>query len=230
MPIFPQDIQEVTEFEALLGKARFKRYLTAYEGDKTAALRLYMWNAQISQAFYLPLQIWEIGLRNKLNDFLCWKYGPDWPSDETRAVRQLKSVDQQTLREASQKQLRLRGARVSTDAIVADLSAGFWVRLLGHGYSVPFQWRYNLSRVFPAPSNSQWRISPSGFDMTGPHKLCEAVLDLRNRVAHHEPLAWMNLNDLYFKIGALTYALSPVAYSYLLSSSAVPKVLAERPT
>lgn len=230
MSAFPEDIHQVDAFLTVTGKARTKRYLDEFQGDQTSALRLYIWNAKISQAFYLPLQIWEICLRNRVNDFLCWKYGNSWPYDERNAVRQMKSPAQRSLRDAIDKQSRARGARPSTDSIVADLSAGFWVQFLSQGYAVPFQWRYNLPRIFPTATNSLWRAKPAGFDMSGPHSLCESVVELRNRVAHHEPLAWMDLQHRYFVIGVLIYAMSEAAYSYMESHSVVPQALGERPS
>ena len=229
MPEFPEDIHELTEFLTIVGKARFKRYLDHCNDDPFLALRLYLWNAEISNAFYTPLQIWEICLRNRLNGFLCWKFGERWPFAE-KATRQLKAPAQRILQETIEKQARLRGTRPSTDMVVADLSAGFWVQLLGQGYAVPFSWRYNLPRVFPSNTNLQWRTSAGGFDMTAPHALCEFVVELRYRVAHHEPLAWLNLDERYYFIGALVFAMSPAAYSYLESSSQVPKVLSVRPS
>jgi hypothetical protein len=229
MANFPKDLQEINVFEATIGPARFKRYLAEYDGDKEAALRLYIWNARISQAFYLPLQIWEICLRNRVNDFMVWKFGSAWPYDQRKAVRQLKNTDQKILQDSIDRQERARGAPASTDAIAADLSAGFWVRLLGSSYSVPMSWRYNLTRIFPSPAASIWRKGPAGFDMADAHALCEEVLDLRNRVAHHEPLAWMNLAGLHYKIGILTYAMCPASFSYLESHCTVQNLLAERP-
>lgn len=214
----------------MVGKARFRRYLDETQDDPSSALQLYIWNSKASQAFYLPLQLWEICLRNRLNDFLCWKYGERWPYDEYKAVRQLKGNAQSSLRDTIDKQTRLRGAAPSTDSIVADLSAGFWVQLLGQGYANSFVWRYNLPRVFPTHANSLWRLPYSGFDVSKPHSLCEHVLKLRNRVAHHEPLAWMNLQESYFIIGVLINAMSEAAFSYMNSHCVVPQVLNERPT
>jgi len=137
---FPKDEQEIKTFRATLSEARFARYLAASNGREGDALALYVWNAKISQAFYLPIQIWEICLRNQMNRFLCWKYGGAWPYDEQRAVRQLQGKDKEKLIESRERQARNRGLpQATTDSIAADLTAGFWVGLLAHRYAQHLQ-------------------------------------------------------------------------------------------
>lgn len=227
---FPKDEQDVKALRTWLGEARFARYLSASSGDETAAMALYLWNAKAAQAFYLPIQIWEIGLRNQMNLFLSWKYGGAWPHDEKRAVRQLQGNDRSRLIEARERQGRNRGvSQASTDSIVADLSAGFWVGLLARGYEVPLQWRNNLSRVFPqAPP--EWRNKPTGWNAAAAHKSCEEILNLRNRVAHHEPIYHLNLDDLHNRLELVIGAMNSSSFSYLADHCTVPEVLRARPT
>ena len=79
--------------------------------------------------------------------------------------------------EPTPRALRQLASNVPVEAIVADLSAGFWVSLLNSGYEVPFVWRHNLGRVCPnEPHASQKEISD----------LSNELLGFRNRVAHHE--------------------------------------------
>jgi hypothetical protein len=42
--------------------------------------------------------MWEVALRNKLNAFLVWKFGPKWPYDE-HLLRGLKISEQKKLNE-----------------------------------------------------------------------------------------------------------------------------------
>jgi hypothetical protein len=55
----------------------------------------------------------------------------------------------------------------------------FGVSLLNKSYDVPFVWRHNLSRIFPG-EKALTRDEAS--------RLCDGRLDLRNLVAHHEPI------------------------------------------
>ncbi len=229
MPDFPKDLQDVNEFRKLIGEARFAPYLKAANGDEFQATINYRWNSQLSQAFYLPVQIWEICLRNQMNKFLSWKYNGSWPYDDRRAVRQLQRQDQIKLQETRFRQERERKvSRASTDSIVADLTAGFWVSQLSKKYENPYAWRYNLIRVFPNAPNV-WRIKPTEWSAAKPHALCEDILKLRNRIAHHEPIFHLKLSRLHFSIGILVAAMSNVSFSYLLSDCTVQSLLKNAP-
>ena len=43
------------------------------------ALNLYMWNAQVSAAFLIPLHLCEVVTRNAISDVLKGQYGLRWP-------------------------------------------------------------------------------------------------------------------------------------------------------
>ena len=185
---FLDNEETVKLFRVAISETRFARYLSTSNGEVKLAVGLYHWNTELSKSLYSSLQMWEVVLRNKLNAFLCWKYTANWPYDEKRALRQLTSGERKKLNDAIDRQRQLRGIKhVPTDAIVADLSAGFWVSLMSKSYEVPFSWRYNLARICPKDST----ISRAEF-----FKLCGELLDLRNRVAHHEPVYHLPLEEL----------------------------------
>lgn len=188
--IFLNNEADVNAFIRSLSAPRFSRYLRACDGDVRRACDLYLLNAKLSQSLYLLIQVWEICLRNKVNDFLSWKYGEGWPHD-SRLRRIMTSADLRRLDETIRRQSHLhRVPKPSTDRIVADLSAGCWVSLLGKSYEVPFSWRYNLARIYPH-DRSVTRAAAA--------ELCRGLLDLRNRIAHHEAIFQLDLATL--KIG-----------------------------
>jgi hypothetical protein len=183
--LFADNEEAVKAFRAGISEARLSRYMHDSNGDVIGAINLYLWNTRLSQALYLPLQTWEVLFRNRLNDFLKWRYSPSWPYD-TRPQRELTRNEYSRLLETRQRQERLRNvAQVPTDAIVADLSGGFWVALLSKRYDIPFVWRTNVARIFP----NQKRV-----ERLKAHELSLEMLDLRNRVAHHEPIYHLALD------------------------------------
>lgn len=218
--IFLDNEEAIKAFRKTISEARFSRYLKMADGDAEHALELYHWNAKLSQSLYLPLQMWEISLRNKLNNFLIWKSNSKWPYD-SRVVRNLKSNEVRRLQATiSREAQRRKVGIVPTDAIVADLSAGFWVALLTKGYDVPFAWRYNLARIFPNdPSPDRQAISSS----------CDQLLDLRNRIAHHEPILHLPLADLRSSAEGLISAMCSSALQYSNSACTFANVWAARP-
>lgn len=193
MPAFARSM------EATLTAKRLSRYTQAAGHFGVEPLELYLWNIDLSKELYLCMNFLEVALRNKLAAFLDWKYGPDWAYSET-LLRQLKSGKDQ-LNNAKQRQQKERGEYPApTDAIVADLSFGFWVGLVTRKHKVPFVWRSsgNLTRIFPNEPSLQLQDAS---------RMLEELRVLRNRIAHHEPIFHMPLasrwKDAVFLTGAI---------------------------
>jgi hypothetical protein len=203
---FLENGQRVTAFRSTLSEPRFSRYLKESNGDQIKAILLYHWNSLLSQSLYTPLQFWEIALRNRMNSFLCWKYSAKWPYNDTQLLRNLKGNDKKRLIEARDRQQAARGVpQAPTDAVVAELSAGFWVSLLTGSYAIPFVWRYNLSRVFPCDKGlTQATVSAA----------CDRLIDIRNRIAHHEPIYHLPLNEIHDDIDRMLGGLCDVTQRY----------------
>ncbi len=211
---------EIKQFRTTLSEARLARYLGEANGDFSKAIEYYFWNTELSKSLYGTLQMWEVALRNRLNSFLCWKYTAAWPYDNARALRQLTSNERRKVADCIDRQKQIRGiSQIPTDALVADLSAGFWVALLNASYDVPFAWRYNLRRVFPHDASLD-RLTAS--------ELCSHLLDLRNRVAHHEPIYHLKLADRRKDLSRVLGAMCPAAERYATAICTVDAVLNQR--
>ena len=187
----------------------------------THALQLYHWNSQLSQSLYLNLQTWEISLRNKINDFLCYKYNGNWPYSQI-AIRNFSNKDKTRINEAIVRQQTAHQTNKPTvDQVVSDLSAGFWVSQLGKGYEIPYRWRDNL----------KWKIFKNNQTLSRVDALdrCNDLLDLRNRVAHHEPIFLMPLPDLKADIDFILAAMSPATAGFMVSTCSFDAVWSARP-
>ena len=218
---FRSDAVLVQKFKASLSQQRFSTYMRAHNNDEVGAIAIYQWNSRLSQALYIYLQTWEICLRNKLNDFLSWKYNPSWPYDNSRAVRQLKNNDKKRLLETIERQQRERKmSPVSTSAIVADLSAGFWVSQLSSSYEIPYKWRHNVARVFP---------NEKTMDAATAWKICDDLLTLRNRVAHHEPIFHLPLLDRRSELARMVAAMCDASSTFAEATCNFASVWKDRP-
>lgn len=217
---FGENVDLRESFKKSLSSPRFLTYLKVAGSDDLKAIELYQWNAKLSQSMYIYLQGWEVCLRNKLNDFLSWKYNSNWPYDP-RAIRQLNGNDKRRLQEAKDRQESQRcTAPAPISAIVADLSAGFWVSLLSKNYEIPFAWRYNLKRVFPIDAALTRRPS---------WEICNDMLNLRNRVAHHEPIFTLPLSQQFRDLQRIVAAMCPATHAYCEASCSFEHVLLHRP-
>lgn len=204
---------------ASLSAARLGRYLKDSGGNRPSALRLYDWNVRLSQGLYVRLQIWEITLRNRMNGFLSEKFGKDWP--HRPVVSQLRKSDLDRLRTSVLRQKNRRGLDFpTTDMIVADLSAGFWVAMFAQRYSRMFGWPDNLQKVFPyARSHERHEI----FAMNG------RVLEIRNRIAHHEPIYHFDLLQLDHDLNELIRGMCQGAAAYANKACRFRFVLTQGP-
>jgi hypothetical protein len=218
--IFANNSVALKSFKSTLSESRFARYSNASNGDEEKAIELYHWNARLSQAMYLPLQMWEVGLRNKLNTFLQWKYSQDWPNT-LPSKRVLTNNELRRLSETIERQKQHRNlTSVPTGAVVADLSAGFWVALLGARYDLAFSWRYNLQRIFPQDPKLKRDVA---------WEICDDLLDLRNRVAHHEPIYTLPIEEWRADLDYLLGAMCPGAQLYSRVTCIFPDVWKLRP-
>ncbi len=126
----------------------------------------------------------EVALRNTMHTRLEERYGSQW---YTNPAAGLDSHAHDSMADV----LR-RGAGVMTaDRFVASMSLGFWVRLVGRGGRINdgrkaeydrTLWRPALHRAFPGHSRRKVQ------------RRLDSLRQLRNRIAHHEPIVGRDLN------------------------------------
>lgn len=206
--IFPSsmDEAELDELLHVLSPERVRSYRRAANGHPREAIELHVWNTLVSGAFYGPLQTVEIALRNAIHNRLSRSRGNLWfQSHEVLLRRELDRVD-----EARRK---LRRKRPSSAQLVPELGFGFWVGLLDRRYDV--LWRTELHRAF-APGAARSEL----------HKELVKLRDLRNRIAHHEPVHSLPLDEHHESLLWVLEMLSPVAARWVSSHSRVPDILA----
>jgi len=115
--------------------------------------------------------------------------------------------------------LQLVNRPLEPGRIVAELSFGFWERLLAHGppgklnYEMAL-WRPAIHRAFP---NSRLR-------RVDVHKRFPGLRDLRNRIAHHEPIFGRPLAIEYQTIFDVIGWMCADTRSWVIHHSTVPNV------
>ncbi|MDE0696675.1 MAG: hypothetical protein OXH76_12690 [Boseongicola sp.] len=117
------------DLEVSLSRERLGTYLDAARNDREGAIRVHVRNTAVSAAFYGPLQGLEVTLRNSMSRALGEEYGVAWYDNACAGL------DRGAL-------ARIAGARADLarnrhrdepHRVVAALSFGFWVSLLGPG-------------------------------------------------------------------------------------------------
>lgn len=217
---FVYNTNNINALEAALTVDRLSTYVNV-ANTKEAALELYVWNTEVSAAFYGPLQALEVTTRNAFHDQLTRAYGVTWWDDPKAG---LTPQARQHVQDARDK-LRRENKPVTPSRIVAELSFGFWERLLTIGprhsrvnYDSTL-WRPALYKAFPNVRTSRHNA----------HRPLPPLRNLRNRIAHHEPIFGRNLADDHQLILDVLGWMNTEARDWVAYHSVVPAALAARP-
>jgi hypothetical protein len=201
-----------------LSPERLGPYVTAAGGDVSVALRLYLWNAEVSAALATTVGHVEVLLRNAMHENLtAWSIRqfaePRWYLDvghllQPRAMSDVRLARQRAVRGGRQGELPGR--------VVAELSLGFWRFLLANHYDRTL-WRTTLHEVFPGRSRRVVRDA------------VEVLHLARNRMAHHEPMFNRPVADIHAAAIALAGWICPIAGAWVERHCRVASVLRDRP-
>lgn len=198
-----------------LSRDRLSKYLAASGDDIHQALIHYERNTALSESFYTPLQAVEVCVRNCMNAQLCRQYGDQWFIDP-----RIPLDPDGLLRLADARKALEKGRYVITQgAMVAELSFGFWVSLLGPRYDATL-WRNALYRAFAEGGRGIRRDRVHGrFNM---------IRRFRNRIAHHEPIFLQDLPGRHREIVEAISWMCPFTATWALSQSRFETVYAAK--
>lgn len=195
-------MSDYRNFEAALSLERFSRYLGWSGGDRDRAIALYTLNTQLSEALYLPLQGFEIALRNRVHAVMSDLNGDRW----FELDRALLGPYQKDRVADALAELAEAGKRPTPGRVVAALSFGFWTAMLGSVYEDA--WRHGLNAIAATTDGRRLARKKLSAPLT-PIRL------LRNRIAHHEPILHWNLLKHRRNIGEVTQWLSPAVAEWV---------------
>ncbi len=189
-----------TTFESLK-KAIFQDRLAVYmtDGvDETTAIARYIYNIELCKSLYPLINIFEVTLRNNIDLSLSIFFETsDW-----NTVIPLLQSEMMMLTEAQLK-IKRNGKKFSHGRLVAELTLGFWVALMGRKYNTQsFQFAIIKNSLHGCPKNQK---SSSTIQ-----KNLSEIRYLRNRIAHHERiLHWKDLKQKHDLILNFIFWLNP---------------------
>ncbi|MCA6951890.1 hypothetical protein [Pectobacterium polaris] len=152
------------------------------------ALKLYMWNAQISAAFFVPLHVCEVLTRNAISEVIEAVYGDRWPwsigfeRSLPIPIHGYKPKDDL---------ISGRRNQPTTGKVIPELKFVFWQKMLTGRFDTRL-WNNHILTAFPyavAQGLSAAQLRQNLYNDL------ETVRKLRNRIAHHEPIINRNLLD-----------------------------------
>lgn len=166
------------------------------------ALSLYGWNAQISAALLVPLHICEITLRNAISEMLQIRYGNRWPWAEGFE----RSLPAKGSYSPKNDLLQSRKHQKKTDKVIPELNFVFWQKMLTARFDQEL-WQKHFYDIFPNIPNQN-----SKEDRQALYDTVDKIRKLRNRIAHHEPIFFRDLEQEYQLIlKVIAYRCKPTA-------------------
>lgn len=164
--------------EKVISAQRLGRYLRTAGGDKHMALRLYVWNSRLCEAFYIPCQFAEVAVRNGAAQALAARYQPDWHLDARfpstlpdRLARELERTIADGQRE--------HGANATVNHVVSGVSLGFWTHLFTKNFR-HILWKHGFGTAFPHIPRTETSLSI--------YKRIDRLRNWRNRIAHYNAI------------------------------------------
>jgi hypothetical protein len=209
---------------AALSPARLATYEVAagiQDNEDLAALELYAWNADISSALLVPLQVCEVVIRNTIADALEPVYGSRWPWSATFE----RSLPDPPQGYSPRRDLQsARRSLSSTGKVIPELKFVFWQKMFTSRYDERI-WGAQLRRVQP----NTCRVKSVAELRLEIYNDLEQLRKLRNRIAHHEPVFNRNMADDYAKIRGLVACRCTITADWLEENQRVVKVINAKP-
>jgi hypothetical protein len=168
------------DFQEFIGIPRINKYVLACAGNKSKAIKLYKANISLSQKIFSVLSIFEIVLRNKIDQHYRSIYGSNWLFQAVQKDGFLQTRGCEKSRETIECIITILGYNYNPDKAIAELTLGFWAYLFA-------------SKQFAAAGSTLLNIFPNRpfrTNHTTVFNLLKGLKMIRNRVAHHEPICF----------------------------------------
>ena len=177
-------------FEDIISPERMQRYLVACNNNTRKAMTLYRYNIKLSQELLAFIGYFEVALRNKINKRLITQFGNDWLRDailpdgifySDHRVQKTKSIIQKVY------QGLCRSNSYSHNKLLSEMEFGIWKYMFSNvQYALTGQTLLSIFKNKPTSSPSKQYTNTYIFQEL------DYINNLRNRIAHHEPICFGN--------------------------------------
>jgi len=173
-----------------ISSERLRKYEKVCHNDQQKSLKLYQTNLRLSQAFYSMLSLFEVILRNAINEELTSHFDDtNWLRTQQTGFMDHHSLQQRGrdgyLKQMVSKSFRELGPYANQGKIIADLTFGFWVAFFDVKHY----------RILGGKPIQIFKALPSEINRNNIHTRLKKVRDFRNRVYHNEPIIYKKDED-----------------------------------
>lgn len=228
----------LTAVHKALSQQRMEAYAIHADRDEVDLVARYLWNMALAGALQDSLHVFEVTLRNaiyhacvklidtsklRMPDVQCWL-----DADPSTLLYPQEAADVQR----AKTRLPPDPKRRTPGHLIAKLGMGFWVQLMSRVYNElradgPKLWPQGLPLVFPArwPPGSK-KVVPSHGDREMVFDQLQRIREIRNRVAHHEPIWDRNAGATYDTLLEVLGWMNPKMVAAIAALDSFPTVLA----
>ena len=166
--------------------ARMSRYLASCKGNSKRAMTLYRKNLQLSQELFTIISCFEIALRNAIDKKLLQTIGSDWLKIGASSSGIFDNQNCRLTKDNINDVVQKLNHHYSHNKLVSELGFGFWRYMFA-----PNQFAAtgrNLLQIFPSKPTSTPLIQ---YNQSFVFNQLVQINNLRNRIAHHEPICFV---------------------------------------
>lgn len=176
------------DFENIISPERMRKYNVACGGNTVKAMTLYRYNLRLSQEMFVVVSCFEVALRNRIDAVMKAHLGNDWLRDlilpggalyyDKRCEKTRKIIEQAY-------NGLMRSRTYSHSKLLSEMEFGVWKYMYNNVQF--FLTGQVLLRVFPNKPKSS---KQQRYDNTYVFGELDYINNLRNRIAHHEPICF----------------------------------------
>ncbi len=180
------------EFEKVMSAKRMSRYLNACGRDTRKAMTLYRLNLKLGEEMFTVLSCYEVALRNAIDRIMSECIGEDWIRDSIKSGGIFDNPKfHKTTRMMKKAYAELiANGKYSNSKMLAAMEFGVWKYMYSNPqYSATGR---RLLAVFPNKPKSTPKFQ---YNNQFIFNELDAINRMRNRIAHHEPVCFLNNVD-----------------------------------
>lgn len=174
------------DFENIITPLRMNRYLAACNGNTRLAMTLYRKNLKLSQELFTVISCFEIAIRNAIDKHYTITLGNNWLQNAAQTGGIFDNNNCRLTKYNINDAINSLNIGYTHNKLVAELGFGFWRYMFSnHQFRAAGQ---SLLQIFPTkPVSTPTSQYNANYIFTELAK----INDLRNRIAHHEPICFI---------------------------------------
>ncbi len=174
------------DFEKIITSASMARYLAACGNNTRKSMTLYRKNIILSQSLFTVISCFEIALRNSIDTHYTTILGNEWLKNAASPAGIFDNNKCRLTQKNINDAIHNLNQHYTHYKLIAEMGFGFWRYLFANNQFMAAG--STLLRIMP----SKPRTTPTiQYNHNFMMNQLAAINDLRNRIAHHEPICFL---------------------------------------